>query len=100
MIKKKLSIYGCTGSIGDTTLKLIKNKKEKFNYYLFTGYKNFKKIKFLIKKYKPNFFVIFDDQTYKKIKNENKKNKVKILNSKEYKNYKFKKSDITVLAIP
>ena len=43
MIKKKLSIYGCTGSIGDTTLKLIKNKKEKFNYYLFTGYKNFKK---------------------------------------------------------
>ena len=100
MIKKKLSIYGCTGSIGDTTLKLIKNKKEKFNYYLFTGYKNFKKIKFLIKKYKPNFFVIFDDQTYKKIKNENKQNKVKILNSKEYKNYKFKKSDITVLAIP
>ncbi len=99
-MKKVISIYGCTGSIGETTLKLIGNEKKKFSYYIFTGNKNYKKIKYLIKKYKPNFFIIFDDITYNKIKKENNKKKVKILNSKEYKSFKFKKSDISVLAIP
>ena len=98
-MKKKLSIYGCTGSIGNSTFKLFKNKKKFFKFYILTGYKNYKKIKFLIR-IKPTFFVIFDDKTYIKIKKENFNNNVKILNSKEYNNYKFKKSDISILAIP
>ncbi|MAH89870.1 MAG: hypothetical protein CMI78_01290 [Candidatus Pelagibacter sp.] len=58
-------------------------KKKKFSYYIFTGNKNYKKIKYLIKKYKPNFFIIFDDITYNKIKKEN--------NKKKSKNIKFKR---------
>ena len=99
-MKKKLSIFGCTGSIGDTTLKLLNKKNNEYEFYILSGYKNYKKIKYLIKKYKPKFFVIFDNFTLKKIKKENFKNKVKILNSNEYQNYKFKKSDISILAIP
>ncbi len=98
-MKKKLSIFGSTGSIGETALKLTK-KNQNYDFYIFTGYKNFKKIKFLIKRYKPNFFIIFDDKTYQRIKKENFKNRVKILNYKSYQSYKFKKSDVSILAIP
>ena len=98
-MKKKLSIFGCTGSIGETTLKLLNKKHKKYNFHIFTGYRNYKKIIFLIKKYKPNFFVIFDEKTYQKIKKKNKSS-VKILNYKAYQTYKFKKSDISILAIP
>ncbi len=99
-MKKKLSIYGCTGSIGNSTFKLFKKKDKLYKFYILTGYKNYKKIKFLIKRYKPTFFVIFDDKTYIKIKKENFNYNVKILNSKEYSDYKFKKSDTSILAIP
>ena len=99
-MKKKLSIFGCTGSIGDTTLKLLNKNNKDYSFYILSGYKNYKKIKHLIKKYKPKFFVIFDNYTFKKIKKENSKSKVKILNSFEYHNFKFKKSDISILAIP
>ena len=51
-------------------LKLLKKKKE-YSFYILSGYKNYKKIKYLIKKYKPKFFVIFDNNTFKKIKKEN-----------------------------
>ena len=99
-MKKKLSIFGCTGSIGDTTLKLLSKNNKDYSFYILSGYKNYKKIKFLIKKYKPKFFVIFDNYTFKKIKKENSNNNVKILNSFEYHNFNFKKSDISILAIP
>ncbi len=99
-MKKKLSIFGCTGSIGDTTLKLLNKKNKEYSFYILSGYKNYKKIKYLIKKYNPKFFVIFDNNTFKKIKKENLKSNAKILNSFEYQNFKFKKSDISILAIP
>ncbi len=99
-MKKKLSIFGCTGSIGETTLNLLRKKNKEYDFHIFTGYKNIKKIKYLIKKYRPNFFIIFDNNTYIKIKKENFKNKVKILNTEEYRRFKFKKSDISILAIP
>tara|TARA_B100001057_G_scaffold309677_1_gene309709 strand:+ start:1904 stop:3085 length:1182 start_codon:yes stop_codon:yes gene_type:complete len=99
-MKKKLSVFGCTGSIGDTTFKLFKKKNKDYAFYILTGYKNYKKIKYLIKHYKPKFFVIFDNETYLRIKKEFIKKKVKILNSKKFYEFKFKKSDISILAIP
>ena len=99
-MKKKLSIFGCTGSIGDSTLKLFKKNNTEYKFYIFTGYKNYKKIKFIINKFKPTFFVIFYQKTFIKIKKEYKKKNIKILSQEEFKNYKFKKSDISILAIP
>ena len=54
----------------------------------------------MIKKYQPKFFIIFDDYTFKKVKGENLNINVKILNSTDYQNFKFQKSDISILAIP
>jgi len=99
-MKKKISIFGCTGSIGDTTLKLLKKKNKKYSFYIFSAYKNYKKINYLIKIYKPKFFVIFDDNTYLKVKKKYLRNNIKILNSKDYYNFKFQKSDVSILAIP
>ena len=99
-MKKKLSIFGSTGSIGDTALNLIEKSGQKFSFYIFTGYKNYKKINYLINKFKPSYFVIFDNNTYQKIKKKKYRNRVKILNSKQYYDYKFKKSDVSILAIP
>ena len=98
-MKKKLSVFGCTGSIGETTFKLLKNNKQ-FKFYILTGFKNYKKIKYLIRYYKPKYFVIFDDKTFLKIKKEFNKKKVIILNSKDFYSFKFEKSDVTILAIP
>ena len=80
-MKKKLSIFGCTGSIGETTLKLLKNNNKDYSFYIFTGFKNYKKIIFLIKNYKPKIFIIFDDKTYFKVKKKYYKKNIKILNS-------------------
>ncbi len=99
-MKKKLSIYGCTGSIGDSTFKLFKQGNKNYKFHILTGYKNHKKIKHIIKKYKPNYFVVFDEKTYLKLKKSNNKTNVKILNSKDFQNHKFEKSDISILAIP
>ncbi len=99
-MKKKLSIFGCTGSIGDTTFKLFNKNNKEYKFYILTGYRNLKKIKYLIKNYKPEFFIIFDQKTYFKIKSELKVKKTKILNSKNYFKYKFKKTDLSISAIP
>lgn len=98
-MKKTISILGSTGSIGLTTLSIIKKKKNLFIPYLFTGNKNFPLICKQIKEFKPKYFIIFDTQTYLKIKKKFKNNKVKILNN--FENFKLKKkSEITITAIP
>ena len=44
MLKKNIIIYGATGSIGDSTLNLIRNNKELFNIVGLTCNKNIQKI--------------------------------------------------------
>ena len=44
MSKKNVLIYGATGSIGDSTLNLIRNNKEKFNVVGLTCNKNIQKL--------------------------------------------------------
>ena len=44
MLKKNILIYGATGSIGNSTLNLIRNNKEKFNIVGLTCNENIKKI--------------------------------------------------------
>ena len=99
-MKKKISIFGSTGSIGNTVFKLFKKEKKKYSFYILAGNKNINKIENQIKKYKPKIFIVFDYKTYNKIKNKFKNKKIKILNSKNYLEFKFKKSDISISAIP
>ena len=76
-MKKKIAILGSTGSIGISTLQIIKKDKSKFSIELLTAKKNYKKliqqaIKFNAKNiliYEEKFF----DQVKKKLKRYNTK---------------------------
>ena len=97
---KKISILGSTGKIGEVSLKIIERKKKYYSVYVLSGYKNYKKIIYQIKKYKPKIFIIFDLNTYEKVKKKLKSTNVIILNEHDYLNYKIKNSNILITAIP
>jgi 1-deoxy-D-xylulose-5-phosphate reductoisomerase len=100
MKKKTIAILGSTGSIGQSTLDIIK-KTDEFTIKLLIANKNYSKITFQIKTYKPSIVIINNKNTFFKIKKKlNKNKKIIILNNlKNIKKY-IKKIDVTVSAIP
>ena len=98
MNRKKIAILGSTGSIGQTSLKILKLNRKKFNILLLSANSNYKAINNQIKKYKPKYFIINNKDVFKKIFEKNKTSKTKILNkfSELPKNNRF---DITISAI-
>ena len=96
--KIRIAILGSTGSIGESTLKIISRKKEKFIVDTLVAHTNYSKIKKQIRIFKPNNFIVTNYKIYKKLKTKNYRN-TKIYNSAI--NYKIeKKLDITVSAVP
>ena len=51
---KTLAIFGSTGSIGKTSLKILENNKKKFKLLFLSAHSNYKKLKVLEKKFNPN----------------------------------------------
>ena len=98
-MKKKIAILGSTGSIGRTTLKIIKKHKKDFAIEILSANRNFNKICNQIKESKPKYFVINNKKIFLKVSKKFKKKKVKIINNLQKVNLK-KKIDITVAAIP
>ena len=94
---KKISILGSTGSIGLTTLKIIKKKKNFFNINLLSANKNFKLICNQINQYKPKYFLVNDLKIFKKVKKKYQKKSTKIINDIDQ--IKLNNSDITISAI-
>ena len=74
-MKKKISILGSTGSIGETTLKIILKKKKLFKVNILAANKNYKKICNQIIIFKPNYFIVNDFKTFLKVKKFAKKKK-------------------------
>ena len=74
-MKKFISIFGSTGSIGLTTLNIVDKKKLYFKPYIFSANKNYKLICDQIRKYRPSFFIISDKKIFKKVKHKFKKNR-------------------------
>ena len=98
-MKKKISILGSTGSIGQSTLKIIDKKKNFFKIIFLSSNKNYPLICKQIKNYKPNYYIIKDPKTFRRVQKKFKKNKIKLINEFDLKNIKIK-SDIVVSAIP
>ena len=67
-MKKKIAILGSTGSIGKTTIEIIKKDKENFDVLLLTTNNNFKEINKQIKYFKPKNLVINNKKIYDKLK--------------------------------
>ena len=98
-MKKKIAILGSTGSIGTTSLNIIKKKNNLFDVQLLSANKNYKSICDQIIKFKPKYFVVTNNFIFFKIKKKFKNKKTKILNS--YDNLSLlKKIDITITSIP
>ena len=98
-MKKKIAILGSTGSIGTTSLNIIKMKKNLFDVQLLSANKNYQSICQQILKFKPRYFVVTNNYIFLKIKKRFKNKRTKILNN--YENlYLSKKIDITIASIP
>ena len=98
-MKKKIAILGSTGSIGKSTLQIIK-KINQFDVKLLVTNKNLKEIIKQIKIFKPSLVVIINRVVFLKVKKKFKNKKLTVLNNIESIKKYIKSIDITVSAIP
>ena len=90
-MKKKIAILGSTGSIGKSTISIIKNNKKDFQILLLSTNKNISQLKIQCKKFKPKYIVVKDFKSFIKFKKKNKSSKFLI-----YNNYDFLKKNIKI----
>ena len=96
-MNKTVSILGSTGSIGVSVFKIIDKKRNYFNINLLSANKNYSKIYYQIKKYKPKIFIVRNKLIFEKLSRKVFKGTI-ILNDFDFK--KINKSDLTISAIP
>ena len=77
-MKKKIAILGSTGSIGKSTLEVIKKDKKNFDVVLLTANNNYRKLLQQAKEFKVRNVLINNNNFYLKVKNSLKKNKTKV----------------------
>ena len=75
-MKKRIVILGSTGSIGTSTLDVIKKDKKKFDIILLTANNNYKKLIQQAKKFKAKKVLIKNKKFYQKVKKSLKNTKV------------------------
>ena len=63
-MKKKIAILGSTGSIGKSTLEVIKKDKKNFDVVLLTANNNYKKLIQQAKQFKAKKVLIKNKRTY------------------------------------
>ena len=99
-MKKKIAILGSTGSIGKSTISVIKKNKKDFDIQLLSTNKNIKQLNIQYKKFKPKYIVIKNFKSYIKFKEKNKNIKAQIFNDYNFLKKKIKvKFDFTISAI-
>ncbi len=99
-MKNKIAILGSTGSIGFTTLKIIKKDKKNFEIKLLSTNDNAKKIFKQAKEFNVKNVIIINPIKFNSWKSKFKKNKIKIYNNFTCINKIFKKKiDYSINAI-
>jgi 1-deoxy-D-xylulose-5-phosphate reductoisomerase len=78
MIKKKIIILGSTGSIGKSTLDVIKKNKTNFDIFLLTANNNYKQLIKQAKEFKARNVLIKNKKYFLKIKKSLYKTKTKV----------------------
>ena len=74
-MKKKIAILGSTGSIGKSTIEIIRKDKKNFDVILLTTNNNYKEILKQALEFKPRNIVINNSKNYLKLKKKLKKKK-------------------------
>jgi len=68
-MKKKIGIFGSTGSVGEQSLEIIDKYPDKFELVFITGHSNFSKLAHQVKKFKPKHVCISNTSLYKDLQN-------------------------------
>lgn len=68
-----LAIFGSTGSVGKTSLKIFKKNYKKFNLLYLSAHNNYNKLKILEKKFKPKKIILTNEELNKKYHLKDKK---------------------------
>ena len=99
-MKKKIAILGSTGSIGKSTLEVIKKDKKNFDVVLLTANNNYKRLIKQAKEFKAKKVLIKNKIFYEKVKSSLKKNKTKVFSGDtSIKNIISDKLDYTMSAV-
>lgn len=69
-MKKRIAIFGSTGSIGTQALEVISSNEDKFEVEILTAHSNEKLLIEQARKYKPNAVVIVNEKKYNTVKDE------------------------------
>ena len=77
-MKKKIVILGSTGSIGMSTLEVIRKDKRNFDVVLLTANNNFTKLILQAKEFKVKNVLIKNEKFYLKVKNSLKQTKTRV----------------------
>ena len=78
MKKRKIAVLGSTGSIGESTLKVLKKNRSSFIIELLTANNNYKKLIKQAKIFKPKNVLIRNELHYEKVKKGLKNSNIKI----------------------
>ena len=90
-----LAIFGSTGSIGKTSLKIYEKNKKKFNLLYLSAHNNYSKLKILEKKFNPKKIIL----TNKKLNQSIFSNDKKIILEKNLFNKNKKKIDYVISGV-
>ena len=99
MKKKTIAVLGSTGSIGQSTLEIVKKSKE-FKVELIIANKNYSKIINQIEIFKPKLVIINNKKVYERVKKKYRNKKIFFLNNISNVHKYINKIDVTVSAIP
>ena len=99
-MKKKIVILGSTGSIGSTTIQIIKNNSKDFDVVALSTNKNVKKLYQQVNQIKVKNVIINDNKSFLKFKEKFNKKKIRVFkNHFDFKKILKKKVDYTMCAI-
>ena len=99
-MRKKIAILGSTGSIGKSTLEVVKHDKKNFDIILLTANNNYKKLVQQAKQFKVKNVLIKNNKFHLKVKSLLKNTKIKVYSGDiSIKKIIFNKIDYTMSAI-
>ena len=97
-MKKRIAILGSTGSIGENTLRIIKQDKRNFDIILLSTNKNLTKVIKQAKEFNVRNIIISDLKTYQKAKLKLNKSNLKIYNNFNSLDKIFKKKNDFIMS--
>ena len=97
--QRSLTILGATGSVGKSTLDLVRERPDQFKIKGLTANTNFKSLARLALEFKPESVVIADETYYEKMKELKEFKNVEKINDKKFGVDLIQKSDNKIINV-